>query len=295
MLAKYNQKPNVIRLDPLEKRALDALSGDAFKQLLALSECARRIQLDLMSQISIDVQPIESKLMVLHPPQEKMINTFDEKALDMHGPIRFILVGAGFFRKGGREIFRVFKRLVRLEEYPIELVIISSLRMDKYAAHETEADVVWAKEKIAANSDWLTHHYILPNEQVLNLMRSVHVGLLPTYADTFGFSVLEFQPHGVPVITTNVRALPEMNNDQVGWLIDVRRDGLGEGLYVTSGQRDQLGAAIESGLEKIIHEIFADLGCLHLKGMASLERIEHEHHPADYARRMGGIYQRALS
>ncbi|MBW6466565.1 MAG: glycosyltransferase [Brevefilum sp.] len=295
LLAKYHQKPEVIRLDRLEQRAFDALSGDSCKRLIALSECSSRIQRDLLSRISIDTEAINQKLTVLHPPQVKMINTYDEKELDIRGPIRFMLVGAGFFRKGGREILRVFERLVRQDGYSIELVIISSLRMDKYAAHETEADVAWVKNKIAANKDWITHHTSLPNDQVLELMRSVHVGLLPTYADTYGFSVLEFQANGVPVITTNIRALPEINDEKAGWLIDVPRDDLGEALYSTSEQRNQLSSAIENGLEKIIREIFADLGCLRLKGMASLEKIEREHHPGDYALKMREFYQDALS
>lgn len=295
LLTKYNAHPDVIKLNRKEQRAIDALGGKACKQLIALSECTRRIQLDLMRRLPIDVSSIEEKLTVLHPPQEKMIDAYDEKLLDVSGPIRFMLVGAGFFRKGGREIIRVFERLVRQDGYPIELVIVSSLRMDKYAAHETESDVAWTKEKIAANSDWLTHHTSLPNEQVLDLMRNVHVGLLPTYADTYGMSVLEFQACGVPVITTNIRALPEMNDDKAGWLIDVPRDALGEGLYATSEQRAHLSAAIEEGLESITHEIFADLDCLRNKGAASLDKIEHEHNPADFAQRMGEIYQHALA
>jgi glycosyltransferase involved in cell wall biosynthesis len=125
-------------------------------------------------------------------------------------------------------------------------------------------------------------------------MRCVHVGLLPTYADTYGLSVLELQANGVPVISTNVRALPEMNNNQAGWLIDVPRDALGEARYASDEMRAQLSAAIEEGLERTMHEIFADLGCLRRKGVASLEKIERDHHPADYARRMGEIYQHAL-
>jgi glycosyltransferase involved in cell wall biosynthesis len=223
-----------------------------------------------------------------------MITDYDEKGLDPNGPIRFILVGAGFFRKGGCEILRVFERLVRQQHYPIELVIVSSLRMDQYAARETEADLAWAQETIAANRDWITHHTSLPNEQVLALMRGAHVGLLPTYADTYGMSVLECQAHGTPVITTNVRALPEMNDEHAGWLIEVPRDDLGEGLYATPEQRAQLSAAIEAGLERVLHEIFADRECLRRKGIAALEKIEREHKPADFAARMGAIYKEAL-
>ena len=294
VLAQYNQHTQILRPDRHMTRAFDALSGDACKQLIALSECTRNIQLDLLKRLPFDTQAIQHKLTVLHPPQEKMIADYDEKGLDPNGPIRFILVGAGFFRKGGREILRVFERLVRQQHYPIELVIISSLRMDYYAAHETEADLAWARETIAANRDWITHHPSLPNEQVLALMRSAHVGLLPTYADTYGMSVLECQAHGTPVITTIVRALPEINTPEVGWLIKVPHDNLGEAVYTTPEQRALLSASIEAGLERVLHEIFADRASLRRKGIAALEKIEREHSPANFAARMGAIYQQAL-
>ena len=59
-------------------------------------------------------------------------------------------------------------------------------------------------KKIIKGSDWITHYETLPNDYVLELMREQHVGLLPTWSDTYGYSVLEFQGIGVPVITTNV-------------------------------------------------------------------------------------------
>ena len=149
-------------------------------------------------------------------------------------------------------------------------------------------------EHRAANGDWITHYPSLPNEQVLALMVGAHVGLLPTYADTYGMSVLECQAHGTPVITTNVRALPEMNDEHAGWLIEVPRDDLGEGQYTMPEQRALLSASIEAGLERVLHEIFADRASLRRKGTAALEKIEREHNPADFAARMGAIYQQAL-
>jgi glycosyltransferase involved in cell wall biosynthesis len=125
-------------------------------------------------------------------------------------------------------------------------------------------------------------------------MQSAHVGLLPTYADTYGYSVLEFQANGVPVITTDVRALGEINNNSAGWLINVPKNELGESFYATAEQREQLSASIESGLEKIVRNIFSETESLRLKGIASLEKIERDHDPDDYARRMREIYQGVL-
>jgi glycosyltransferase involved in cell wall biosynthesis len=166
--------------------------------------------------------------------------------------------------------------------------------MDHYAAHETEADVIWAKEKIASNSDWITYYSNLPNSEVLGLMKRAHIGLLPTYADTYGYSVLEFQASGCPVITTNIRALPEINNDQVGWLIDVPRNSLGEALYTTESARRELGNRISGGLESIIEQIMLEPKLILKKSQSAFEQIHNNHDPADYGERLTQIYRDAL-
>ena len=48
-------------------------------------------------------------------------------------------------------------------------------------------------------------------------MSSCDVGLLPTWAESYGYSVLEMQACGLPVVTTNIRALPETN--VCGWKV----------------------------------------------------------------------------
>lgn len=63
------------------------------------------------------------------------------------------------------------------------------------------------------------HHTSLSNDAVLEMIKTSDVGLLPTWQETYGFSVLEMQACGCPVITTNVRALPEINPENAGWLI----------------------------------------------------------------------------
>lgn len=282
-------------MDRRTRRAFNALSGDACKCIIALSECSKNMQVDLLQEFpSVDSEAIIRKMVVLHPPQAALIQEYDEKQVDVKGKIRFIFVGAAFFRKGGRELLTTFEKMVREYHYPIELIIISSFRLDYYAAHETEADAAWAKAKIAENCDWITHHTHLPNPQVLELMRGAHVGLLPTYADTYGYSTLEFQAAGLPVISSNVRALPEINNNEVGWLVQVPRNRLGEALYTTVEERQTLNEALCRGLEESVHDIFADQSSLRRKGKASLARIKREHDPERYVDDLRRIYQAAI-
>jgi glycosyltransferase involved in cell wall biosynthesis len=188
-----------------------------------------------------------------------------------------------------------FEKLVKEEHLPIKLIIVSALRLEPYAAHETEQDVRWAKQKFADNGDWVEYFTSLPNDKVLELMKTCDVGLLPTWADTYGISVLEAQACGLPVITTDSRALPEMNNNQVGWLINVPKNHLKEALYNTEDERKILSETIQEGLENVIREIVAHPEQIAEKGTLALEKIRKEHDPVRYANKLRAFYQEALA
>jgi len=277
--------------DALTRRGLEALAGRSCLAILPLSQSAALMQTDLLKDLPAEyAQPILDKMRVLHPPQEVLVPEVKAREYSPDNPIRFILVGAAFFRKGGREVLEVFERLVRQEKLPVRLIIVSSLRIEPYAAKETEEDVAWAKAKIAENADWIEYYPALPNADTLALMRTADVGMLPSYADTYGFSVLEAQASGLPVITTDIRALPEVNNPTVGWLIKVPKNALGEALYATVEEREVLSQSIRAGLEQSVRHIAADPGQIAVKGAAALDRIRKEHDPAAYADALRQIY-----
>lgn len=280
----------------LTLKGLDALRSPSCKQIIAWSENAAGFQRKFLSELSSEYsEPILAKLRVLHPAQEALIEKVTPREHNRQHPIRFVLVGAGFFRKGGRELLKAFQKLAEEEGFPIRLVVVSSLRLEPYAAHETEEDLAWARKIIAAKPQWLEYYAELPNAAVLDLLKNADVGLLPTWADTYGLSVLEAQASGCPVITTDVRALPEINNNRLGWLIRVPKDELGEAIYATAENRLELSQTIEAGLESIIRSIVAEPGLIALKGQAALERIHAEHDPQIYAEKLRQVYQAALT
>ena len=292
-------KPAVVknkRSQALTQRGLEALAGDACKAIIAWSENAAKNQRNLLSEFSSEIaEAILSKMIVLAPPQDALVDEVTVRTYNKGNPIRFILVGAGFFRKGGREILNSFEKLVKEEELPIKLVLVSCLKQDYYAAHETEADIAWAKEKIQANPDWIEYYETMPNQQVLELLKTCDVGLLPTYADTYGFSALEAQSAACPVISTDVRALPEINNTELGWLINVPKNELSEAYYQKPEDRQVLSERIQSGLEHIIRGIAQEPNIIAKKGQAALEKIKAQHDPVRYGEALREIYEKAVA
>jgi len=284
-----------VQLDSLTKRSLEAILNPACLQIIAWSACSANMEVDLLSEFSNEYQSgIIKKMSIIHPPQDLLIDDYKEKEIKTNEPIRFILVGSSFFRKGGKEILLAFEKLKQKFNYPIQLIIISSLQIDNYATQETQEDLAWAKAKILENQDWIIHYPGLSNQEALTQMKSAHVGLLPSYAETYGFSALELQASGCPVITTNIRAFPEINNEQVGWLIDVPKNNLNEAIYTTIESREIISNRIIAGIENIVHQIVSDPNMVEKKGRAALEKIKHEHSPALYASKLEAIYRRAL-
>ncbi|MFC2063900.1 glycosyltransferase family 4 protein [Chloroflexota bacterium] len=292
--AALHPQENSARADQKVRRGLSHLAGHACRKIISMSDCSVGFERNLLSRYPQYKEEIEKKLVVLHPGQPVIVKNYQQKPISKPGKVRFIFVGSAFFRKGGKEIVDVLQSLRAKHHYDFELILISSFKIENYATFENAEDVRMYKALVRENSEWITHYSYLPNNEVLELIKSAHVGLLPTHADTYGYSLLEFQAAGCPVISTNVRALSEINNDSIGWLIKVPKNQLGEAIYSTREDRKKLSSSISTGLEEAVHEIFSDPTIIRTKGSRALERIRIEHSPKDRAERLRQIYKEII-
>lgn len=62
-----------------------------------MSYCNANMQRTLLSEFPEYKQSIETKLIVMHPPQRILVSKYSEKQLDLEGKIKFIFVGSAFF------------------------------------------------------------------------------------------------------------------------------------------------------------------------------------------------------
>ena len=269
------------------------------KALLALSECSRRIQEQWTQEAvesgilsKVEAQEILSKIKVVHPPQEALIEEEELLKKDFSSPLKFLFVGKDFCRKGGGEIVRAFERVKKL--FDVQLIVIGDPRRNGYTTDAQWDDADAILKLIQSNQDWITYYPLLENAKVLELMKACHVGLLPTRADTYGYSVLEMQACGLPVITTDVRALPEINNDECGWLIHVQKKACGEAFYATPEEIVALSQTIEAQLEVIVKEICKNPPTNQRKALAALKRIKEMHSPERYAAQLKCVYDEVL-
>lgn len=277
------------RTNKFKRKGVEAIANDKCKKLIALSNCAKKFQIRyLQENFSTFVDQIRKKITIIHPPQKLLINSMEEKKLSTDKLV-FTIIGSDFFRKGGSEILQVFDRLL-VDKAPIELNIISTLDYGDYASKATVDDLRHAKYLINKYSDNIHHFDRLPNSEVLAMLKNSHVGLLPTYGDTYGYSVLEAQASGCPVITTDIRALPEINNNECGWVINVPKNRWGNGVIDTTEERSKFSVIIQEKLSDIITDLISNPSQILAKGKCSLERIKEEHNPVDVACRVEKVY-----
>ena len=270
--------------------AVKKLGQPNCKKLIALSECTYKRQVDYLAvEYPQYKQLIEQKIIVMHPPQALLIAQYEEKKLD-DTEIVFTIVGSDFFRKGGREVLNVFNQLIPL--FPqLKLNIVSSLIYGDYASKTTKSDYLKAVEIINKFPKNIRHYSSLPNNEVLELLKRSSVGLLPSWGDTYGYSVLESQAAGCPVITTNLRAFPEINNNAIGWLLDVPLNKRMDGDIDTVEKRIIFQESLENQLRETITEIANAPELIKIKGCLSLERIKKEHDPECYKSKLKKLYE----
>lgn len=288
-----NHQNNGINIDKKVEKALNVIASDKCKKIIAISQCTYNFQKKLLEMTPMLKSKIEKKLCIIHPPQQLFINSYKEKNLK-YDEIKFIFVGRDFFRKGGLEILKAFKYIKDKYNYQIRLTIISSLNYNDYATQYGKKEYDLAKKIILENKEWIEYYKGLSNEKVLELIKSNHIGLLPTWADTYGYSVLEMQACGCPVITTNIRALPEINDNKKGWMINIPKNEFGEALYITQQHRDNISKIIEKELRKIIIEIFEDKNSIQEKANLSIKNIKDNHSIEEYEKKIKSIYYESI-
>lgn len=286
-----------LRQDPEILRALDALSSERCKKIIAISDATARLQGDFLNLFPTYRADILNKQMILHPPQPTSAAGRERKLarIDAQKPIRFMLVGHGFFGKGGREVLHVLKEFQKRSNRRLEFIIVSMLCADSYATSTGDRDVQNVKQFIRENESWVTHHPSLSANDVLRLMEACDVGLLPSYAETYGYSVLEFQSMACPVVTTDIRAFPEINNNEVGWVIPIPKRPDGEARYRDRDGKERISQAIIDGLMRIVEQILEDPDIITTKGQKAFERIRYSHSPSKYALELLQVYEEAVN
>lgn len=284
-----NLLPRYLPDDKHVQAGLDSLMRDNCKKLIPFSEYNKNKFVEYLEQECPNMLPeINTKMEVVYPPQICYTDVFD-KDVDQD-PLKLLLVGHLFFAKGGRDAFHAIERLFK-EGYPIQFTIVSKILSDSMSFTVESDEAEWKSKLEQAPFCQLIPE--LPNHRVMELMKDHHVLVFPSYVDTFGYVVLEAQANGMPVITTSIRAFPEINNDECGFVVNVPQNELGRADVKGFGA-EYISKVIEDGVYAALKSFLDDRSLIRAKGTKAIERIKKVHSPQLYAQKMVNIYRDAL-
>lgn len=232
-----------------------------------------------------DFETIIKKMNVLHPPQEVLISDMEleNKGLKQHKEIHFLLIASQFFCKGGKEIILALKQFEG--KFPFRLKIIGNIGENDFFTN-TPFEEVKLYRQIVRETSWIDFMGIQPNEVVLEECRKADVGLLPSFAETYGYSALELQAAGCPMITTNIWAFPEIN--KYGWKCQLPL--VGNNWTNSNVEMQVLSEILVKELVKVFEEIFSHPETVIKRGRLAHKMIKVQHDPLKYADRLMNIY-----
>lgn len=156
------------------------------KKILPWSYAARQTILHYLN-----ASKFKEKIEVVYPAMHK-INFIKEK----NEKIRILFVGHAFLAKGGLDLVEAFKILNK--KYDINLTMITNLPKG------------YEKLKQISNINFIPP---LPREKVFKYYKKADIFCLPSYVDSFGFVLLEAKAFGLPIVTSNFFAMPELIQD----------------------------------------------------------------------------------
>ena len=199
--------PKAIRVEHICR----LLRSEQCRRVVFWSQAARRTLTDYGG---ISDPRILDKCEIVYPA----VRAIDNRLIRYSDNELRILFSGDFFRKGGANVIDAFEGLQR--EFPdIRLRVCCDENID------------FNTDSSQLKSEYLTRIHrnsaielgrVTRREMLEQVLPETDIYLLPTYNEAFGFAILEAMAYGIPVIATNVFAIPEiLEHGRSGLLIDL--------------------------------------------------------------------------
>jgi glycosyltransferase involved in cell wall biosynthesis len=194
----FGLNPHLIKNKFLKKFIERKLSSKYCKKILCHCEATRQAFFHFL-----DCEKFKDKIEVLYPSSH--ISTFKK---DPHKNIRILAIMSIFYGKAGIQVLKVFSKIQK--EYPnVEFWI--------------RADVPKKLKKEAGLKNVKYMNYfgnIIPREDLIKSVYSkCDIFFYPTLVDSFGYSLIDAMTTKLPIVSTNLYAVPEIVQDKKNGLI----------------------------------------------------------------------------
>ena len=200
------------------------LAGTRCKAIIAISEYAAR-QFLRQHAGTTEAETLRAKLLVRYP---NLRVPATPRTMASGDTVRLVFVGNHFGRKGGSVAVRVAE-LARARGLSLHLDVVSAFEVGTVSWTDPLSPGYFDADRERLRLPNVTAHGALPNVAVLELVGNAHFSLLPTFSDTFGYSVIESMAQGTPAVVTAQGALPEFVHHGVnGMVLPMATDAVGE-------------------------------------------------------------------
>jgi glycosyltransferase involved in cell wall biosynthesis len=191
------------------------MTRSTFQHLVFWSEAGRAT---LESYGGVDEARLGAPVSVVYPAVRDVADEPDRSDRPRTSPVS-ILFSGDFFRKGGVHVVDAIERLHR-DGADVTLVVCCDPAGD---FNTTDAALRGAYLDKVRTHPAIQLRGRIPRQDMLMLLRSIDIFAMPTYVEVFGMAILEAMAFGIPVISTNYFAIPEMVVEgKNGFLIDTR-------------------------------------------------------------------------
>jgi glycosyltransferase involved in cell wall biosynthesis len=178
----------------------------AWKHRLALWPSTQIVTVSQYSKreiVSLGIEP--RRITIIAPGVDRDTLEIHPKSLDDHG-VHIVTLGNIAQRKGTIHLIEAFAKLAR-----------SNTRLHIVGAPAWDHDFYFAQAKQTAQKSGLANrihfHGRLEQPEVNRLLSQAHIFAMPSLQEGFGIALLEAMHFGLPVVTTNVTAMPELVQD----------------------------------------------------------------------------------
>lgn len=277
---------------------MNMLASDRCKGILAISEIAaarlkRSLSEEGRSEISRKVAVFRGS--VYSPPQLAL-----RSVPDSSNGLSLLFVGRDAFGKGLIPLLDAID-FCNKQGVSVRATIVCSFEDRDYISKGRSSDPRTLLKRIQSNCN-LIHHEMLPNHEIHRLMRMHDVFVFPTLDESLGWVAVEAAFAGMPVISTDIYALPELVIEgETGFLIKLNKNHRDRwaGLWLNGDEFDQevdaAFCAIREGLSEHILRFAQSPSLVASMGAAAQRHIE-DLYGEDQARsKLEEIYSDALN
>ena len=260
------------KASPLLRAMQATIESNKCRRIVGMSHSAKVHFLNQHAD-SPQFERLKAKLMVRHP-NVHLGEEEDSLPGDSADHLVVTFVGAHFGRKGGVALIRAAE-LALERDLPVTFNIISSLQVGASNWLDPTLPEFFTPylEKLSLPN--IRHVSGLPNAEVRAVLRGSHLSVLPTLADTFGYSMIEAMAEHTPVIASRVSAVPEViAHGYNGYMLALPTDESGDWTATAYSERSTPAYAeqFRQANESLAHQMVDLLGSL-VNQRAELERL----------------------